>query len=249
VAEQGKRVIVDGVEFRRVCLFPRILNEVAAAMQPARMIIALFMVVLLIAVGRTWDRVTEANVSPRGLLHGRVTWEERAAHQEALVAGVLAFANEHAQGGDPSKWSSLKTRQVKAWVVEGHLKKRGEMKTDEEREPIDNTYVAIMRQIEETRPLGDFEATVDHAAASFRGVLVGVYHLSIAETLSGLDLLFVQTAKALARDQRWFGVFFGLACLIVGAVMFRRNRKYTGLGLVGGWLVGLLLLVFLIQLQ
>ena len=44
-------------------------------------------------------------------------------------------------------------------------------------------------------------------------------------------------------------VLLGLACLIVGAVMFRRNRKYTGLGLVGGWLVGLLLLVFLIQLQ
>ncbi len=49
----------------------------------------------------------------------------------------------------------------------------------------------------------------------------------------------------------FFGLelLLGLACLVAGAVMFRRDRKYTGLGLVGGWLVGLLILVVLVQLQ
>jgi hypothetical protein len=34
----------------------------------------------------------------------------------------------------------------------------------------------------------------------------------------------------------------GLAALIGGALVFRRGRRFTGLGLVGGWLLGLLVL-------
>jgi hypothetical protein len=44
-------------------------------------------------------------------------------------------------------------------------------------------------------------------------------------------------------------ILIGVGCLVVGAVMFRRGRKYTGVGLLGGWLVGLLILITLIQVQ
>lgn len=218
MADQGKRVIVDGVEFQRVCNFPRILSEVTRALQPSRMIIALFMVVLLLAVGRLWDRFTEPNVRPGGLMQGRyLPGPEAAAHEQALAAGVMMFARDHVQGDDPSKWN-LKTRQVKSWVMEGHLKQRDAKNTDAERAPIDDAYVAIMQRIEETRPLADFEATVRHVVESFRDTLRGVYHLSAAETINGLDMMLVQTGKALARDQRWFAIVYGLVCLIVCAI-------------------------------
>ncbi len=42
-------------------------------------------------------------------------------------------------------------------------------------------------------------------------------------------------------------VVLGLACLIIGAVLFRKGRRFAGLGLVGGWLVGLLLVVIVTQ--
>jgi hypothetical protein len=40
-------------------------------------------------------------------------------------------------------------------------------------------------------------------------------------------------------------VVLGLTCLIVSAILFRRGRRFTGLGLIGGWLVGLLIVVIL----
>jgi hypothetical protein len=43
-----------------------------------------------------------------------------------------------------------------------------------------------------------------------------------------------------------FQIVLGLACLIIGSILFWKGRRYTGLGLVGGWLLGLpLVLIFL----
>jgi hypothetical protein len=49
----------------------------------------------------------------------------------------------------------------------------------------------------------------------------------------------------------FFGVeiLLGLACLIGGAIVFRRGHRHAGLGLIGGWLVGLSTLVLLTRLQ
>jgi hypothetical protein len=44
-------------------------------------------------------------------------------------------------------------------------------------------------------------------------------------------------------------VVLGLACLIVSAVLFRKGRRYTGLGLIGGWLAGLLIVLILSQVS
>jgi hypothetical protein len=41
-------------------------------------------------------------------------------------------------------------------------------------------------------------------------------------------------------------ILVGLACLITGAILFRRDRRYTGLGLIGGWLLGLVFVVALV---
>ena len=61
MADQDRRVIVDGVDFRELFVFPRIFSSVFAALQPARMIIALFMVLLLVSIGRLWDSIVEGD--------------------------------------------------------------------------------------------------------------------------------------------------------------------------------------------
>ena len=40
----------------------------------------------------------------------------------------------------------------------------------------------------------------------------------------------------------------GLACIITGAVRYRRGSNDVGLGLVGGWVLGLFLTIVLINL-
>ncbi len=40
-------------------------------------------------------------------------------------------------------------------------------------------------------------------------------------------------------------LLLALACLIVGAVLFKRGWRRTGVGVMGGWLVGMLAVVLL----
>lgn len=58
MAEPNRRIIVDGVDFRELFHFPRIFTAVFAALQPPRLLIALFMVLLLVSCGRLWDGLT-----------------------------------------------------------------------------------------------------------------------------------------------------------------------------------------------
>ncbi len=58
MADPNRRIIVDGVDFRELFHFPRIFTAVLAALQPPRLLIALFMVLLLVSFGRLWDGVT-----------------------------------------------------------------------------------------------------------------------------------------------------------------------------------------------
>jgi hypothetical protein len=43
-------------------------------------------------------------------------------------------------------------------------------------------------------------------------------------------------------------IVIGLACVIIGALQYRRGLRYTGLGLVGGWVVGFLAVMVLLCL-
>ena len=38
-------------------------------------------------------------------------------------------------------------------------------------------------------------------------------------------------------------ILVGLGCVIASMVLFRRGRRYTGVGLMGGWIVGLALVI------
>jgi len=58
VTDPNRKIIVDGVEFREILHFPRIFRSVLSALQPPRLVIALFMILLLVSLGRLWDGVT-----------------------------------------------------------------------------------------------------------------------------------------------------------------------------------------------
>lgn len=217
MADQGKRVIVDGVDFQQVFLFPRILGAMTAAMQPGRLVIALLMVVTLITAGRLWDAATQPNMHPGGLT--RYEWTNQAEHERALAAAIMSFASHRALPGDPVRdWGTLKTREVMSWVQDGYLEQRGRADDDQERAMIDEQYRIITERVELTRPRGDFEGTMEHAGRSFQMMLDGVFALSVANTLAGAEMLFVQTPKALWQYQRWFAILYGLVFVVVFAI-------------------------------
>ena len=217
MAESSKRVIVDGVEFERVWLFPRIIGAMTAAMQPGRLIIALFMVILLIALGRMWDKYTEPNVHPGGLLMGRYDFPDIARHQAQLMMTLSQRAPARLQPMSAQD-VTFDAAQVQEWIRETYVIERGKATDPDARDAIDAAYLAARKQIDATRPRGDFEATIDHIIVSFRMMLDGVIALSPASVLVGADHLFIQTPSALWKHQTWFLIIYGLAFVVTFAI-------------------------------
>src|SRR5688500_6139847 len=104
--ETKQRMIVDGVEFGQVFAFPLLFRAITWAFGPSRLLVALFMVIALVAMGRLWDAVTEPNVQPSGLAAGRAMEEAQEEHQRALRDALRAFAPDAARSGE------LQTRDV-----------------------------------------------------------------------------------------------------------------------------------------
>ena len=79
VVDPAQRIVVDGVDFASVVHFPRILRSVTSAIRPPRLAVALLMVVLFVAAGRTWDALTEARGNPAGPRAGAPSAEDEPA--------------------------------------------------------------------------------------------------------------------------------------------------------------------------
>lgn len=85
MADMDRRVIVDGVDFKGLFYFPRIFASVFAALQPSRIVIALFMVLVLVSVGRLWDGLSGGTpFSTATTLAGRAF--------SSLIAGMLSLS-------------------------------------------------------------------------------------------------------------------------------------------------------------
>jgi hypothetical protein len=212
----SKCVTVDSVEFGRLFLFPRILGAALSALQPSRLIIALFMVVLLIAVGRIWDRMIEPNVHPDGLALGTYSVaEDGPRHQSLLRTAIATFSPALLPTDDNNQ---IETRQALRWVNEGYRDQRNAAASDRDRERIDEAYTELLRQMELTRPKGDFEATVTHVSRSFSQTVRGVLSLDKDRTLGGLYSLLIETPVALWKYHPWFLSIFGALTLVVMAL-------------------------------
>lgn len=60
MAEQSRRIIVEGVDFRQLFQFPKLFRAIPSALHPPKLLIALFMVLLLVAAGNIWDAASAA---------------------------------------------------------------------------------------------------------------------------------------------------------------------------------------------
>jgi hypothetical protein len=189
VPEPTKRIIVDGVEFSRLFLFPRILGAITASLQPGRWVLGLLVLIALIAAGRLWDGLTVPCVNPGGLTHGR--WfagsvqvdnyhmlVQDTARQFALPDGVTV---EQAQQMRPSKFMR--------YVADSYRHRRGEIDAadDRARQALDEQYLRAVRRLNESRPRGAFEATLDHVTDSVGQTVDGVLALSARTALLGVS--------------------------------------------------------------
>ncbi len=220
MADTEKRIVVEGVEFAQLVQFPRILRAVTASFQPARLALGLLMVVGLLTGGRVWDGLFESTVPPEGLLAERWTVEDGESAQEVLVS-VLQRAGVQEQPTGP-----LDARDVIRQLQTAYAQQRAALveqvaEADDAAAQVrraDEAYLDMLEEIDSVRPRGVFEATVEHATASFNGLVEGLVSLELGGFFAGIGDLFVRTPIGMWRQDRLFTLVYGLFFVIVIAV-------------------------------
>ncbi len=214
-----KRIVVDGVDFAQIVRFPRILRAVTAAMQPPRLLIALFMVLLLLAVGRTWDSATEPRAHPAGITLGEMPVQDRAAAQETLRRAMRSYVPaDDLPEGDPDEWALLDARDVLTRVRAGYRERRETEFGEAQLGRADRRFRSTIAAIDESRPRGSFEAVSVHLGAQTVRIVRGVLFLRPIEVFEGFKQTFVDLPRALWRHHLLFTLVYGTFALLVLAV-------------------------------
>lgn len=217
MADPKKRIIVDGVDFEQLVQFPKIISAVSSALQPARLMLALFMVVALVAFGEAWDSLTTPSVHPAGLVAGRWSETDTPAQQRVLRDALNAFAltDQPFSSGTDQSLDELEIRDVLAQITRNYRQQREAAADSETRRQLDEEYARAVRSIAAVQPRGAFDATASHVASAVRRMIMGVLSLSGTEVLAGAAELFVGTPRLLWAHQPWFLVLYSLFFLVV----------------------------------
>ncbi|MCP3905230.1 MAG: hypothetical protein GY715_16515 [Planctomycetes bacterium] len=203
-----QRLIVDGVEFASVFRFPRILRAVTAALQPPRLVLALLMVVILIAAGRSWDAFSEPRIHPGGLVAGAWSIEER--HD---ARNVIADELKRAGLADGQDVGALDAASALLLLDATYRSARADGTAPDGYD--DAAFLAARARLHTLRPRGPYEASVAHVAACFEHVVRGVVELRPGMIITAGRDLFVELPRTLWRQERGFAIFYGLLTLVV----------------------------------
>ncbi len=211
-----RRVLVDTVDFRGIFRFPRLLGSITAAMQPPRLLIGLFMIVLLICLGNLWDGLLGAPVPPGGL----EVAEQNAADVANTNSLYRNFLNRFVAKDDlPANWetANLSASRVIALGTSGYRKSRAESAKNESvnLKIQDDAFQKELAVIERNRPMGMFEASTKQVTKGVRTIIAGVSVLDAREVFSGFADLFIDLPSGLWRHSRLFAIIFGVVFLVV----------------------------------
>lgn len=214
--EPKKRIIVDGIDFRQLFMFPVILRAVPGAMQPPRLLIGLFMVLILITFGRVWDGVTTPAVHPAGLAHGDLSVDDAAEAQRVYRSVLQTYASHRLSGEGPTQ--HFTAREVLRDMEKGYRQQRDEALGAEQLHRQDREFLDAISRVDQVRPKGVFEATASFAIGSFHRVVRGVLTLQPMEAAQGFTDAVIVMPVLLWRNHTWFTVIYGIVFVLVMSV-------------------------------
>jgi hypothetical protein len=213
VAEPEKRIVVDGVDFAGILQFPRILSSATAAMQPPRLVVALLMVAVLIAFGRTWDSMTEPTVPPAGLLAAAETPETRAALNDEVRSTLQTQ-------GIVAPWPAGAAVDVPAalTLLDRAYRERREGLVGDEAAQVRRAYLDARSTVAAAAPRGTYEATSAAMIAALHDTVRGVIYVRPQLILQAGTTMFMRVPVALWNGYPVFTVAFAFVVLIVVAI-------------------------------
>lgn len=217
MAEPERRTVIEGVDFGHIFVFPRILRAVTMAFQPARLIIGLLLVLALLTAGRIWDGVTEARISPSGLLTGERSTEQGENAHAALVSIVQQNVDESRQPkGDSADW--VLTPQQVTKKIRDEYRHQMAGATDEESALIVEASQNLLDRIDNLRPRGTFEASAEFVADNVTDLIRGIIDLKPQTSYTAAANLLHLFPPAIWDHSKLFVIFYGLIFVILTSV-------------------------------
>jgi hypothetical protein len=230
VSELKKRISVDSVDFGSVFEFTRILKATTGAMQPPRLVAALFMVLILVGAGRLWDAFTEPHVNPRGFLAAPLSVDDEERAQRVMWAAINQYVRTN-HGDRPKEGEKLEAADVIRLIERVYrsdrenpaapITARTELDQgypDDVLKVRDQEFLAVCARIEAVAPKGAFAALSIDLVNSFNNLMRGVLYLEPARIVDTTGQVFIALPIALWKADPWFTVVYGLVALIVLSV-------------------------------
>lgn len=196
--------------------FPGILKAVATSLQPARLVIALLIVTVLMLGGQIWDGITPATVSPEGLRSGAYSGSIGMEEEGLLRRAQRRWGDSSLNDDSPDPYKVIAMLQTA----------RASMGTDESSAEDRHQLSRIIERIEAFLPLGAYEATVLDLQDNFNlfiGASVRFEPSNVYRAILGT--VYDLPAHLWAAGQGWFlliyGTFFLLVISIGGGALCR----------------------------
>jgi len=219
---RDRRVTADELGGPRLLKLSLVLAQIGAALQPARLAVALCMVVVLHGTGELLDavRTDESIVRPDGLLGASVVTTEDPAVQVELRR-VLESAR--AIGVQPpvvpdGRTTALDPSEVRARVIAGYAEHRRSHASGAARAADDRRYLEVLAAVDRYRPRGLYAELRAAMVASWSDLVRAAGRIDLFEGLEALRAAGIRLPVAVWRADPWFGFLYGLVVLIVVAI-------------------------------
>jgi hypothetical protein len=201
-----QKTIVDGVEFESIFQFQKIFGAVASSLQPARMLVAFVMVLVLLASGYVLDSISTVDATTLGT---SLTQEE-VKQKRALAIAQAATAFGHSAPAGSSEWTvyGAKSYVLQAWqdfLYEGDA-------TKEDHADFEKIYLAL----ESARPRGPFEQSSNFVSNAWTRIVDGGLQLDAVQMWQGVVAIVWELPQLLWNGgYHWFISVYGFLLIYV----------------------------------
>lgn len=201
-----QRTIVDGVDFGSVFQFHTIFGAIANSMRPARLIIGLGMVLVIVATGRLWDSMAGA----QGVIFNQAISVETIQQQRKFSIAQSATALGHVAPDESSGWSvqDAQVHLIESWkdfLFEGEV-------SQAERSEIERIYL----ELEEVRPRGPFESSSIYVSNAWTNIVDAGLNLDPVEMWRGIVSIVWELPQHLWQGGfHWFISVYGFILIYV----------------------------------
>ena len=201
-----QRTIVDGADFGKIFQFQHIFGAIGSSMQPARLLIGLGMVLVLLASGRLWDSTSGVDAIS---LDGQTTAEEISQARSLAIAQSTTALGLNA----PAESEHWTVRQAQTHLFESwqDYVYEGEVSTDE-RVEFERIYLAL----ESVRPRGPFESSAMFVTNAWNEIVNGALEFNPVQMWRGVvDIVWELPQRLWNGGFHWFISLFGFLLIYV----------------------------------